>query len=84
MFDEEQVVAFEQAKQELCSVNVIAFFDPNKPIQLFVDASNINGLGFCLKQLQDNGQWRPIQVGSRSLLDAETRYHPIELELVGL
>ena len=31
--------------------------------------------------MQSNGTWRPIQVASRSLLDAETRYHPIELEL---
>ena len=84
VFDAEKVQAFENAKKELCSKNVIAFYRPNQPMGLYVDASNKNGLGFCLKQKQPDGEWRPIQVGSRRLMDAETRYAPIELELTGL
>lgn len=84
LMDAEMIEAFENAKKELCSRDVIAFFSPDKPMSLYVDASNLNGLGFCLKQLQADGTWRPIQVGSRSLLDAERRYAPIELELTGL
>ena len=51
---------------------------------MYKDASRKNGLGYILKQLQQDKSLRPIQVGSRSLLNTETRYAPIELELTGL
>jgi hypothetical protein len=33
---------------------------------------------------QPNGVWKPIMAGSRTLIDAECRYAPIELELAAL
>ena len=48
-----------------------------------VDASRLYGLGFVLKQQQTNNEWKLVQVGSRFLSDAETRYAMIELECLG-
>lgn len=83
-FDDIHRKSFEKAKQILTSNKVMAFYRPNAPLQLFTDASTLNGLGFVLKQKQPNGSWKPIQVGSRTLTDPEKRYAPIELELTGL
>ena len=75
------VHAFERAKCILTSEHMQAYYRPNAPMQLYTDASLKNGLGFVLKQQQPDLSWRPIQLGSRMLHDAETRYAPIELEL---
>ena len=82
--DEEMAAAFENATKELISSTTLAYYRPGQTMHLYTDASCKNGLGYILKQLQQDNSWRPIQVGSRSLLDAETRYAPIELELTGL
>ena len=79
--DEERKQAFKKAKQILSSDKTLAFYCQGRPLRLFTDASNIYGLGCVLQQMQSDGTWRPIHMASRSLLDAETRYHPIELEL---
>ena len=79
--DDERKQAFEKARQIMSLDKTLAFHCQGKPLHLFTDASNIHGLGCVLQQLQNDGAWRPIQVASRSLLDAQTRYHPIELEL---
>ena len=50
-------------------------------MQLYTDASLKNGFGFAFKQQQPDLSWRLIQLGSRTLHDAETRYAPTELEL---
>jgi len=79
--DDERKLAFENAKRIMGSDKILAYYCQGRPFRLFTDASNINGLGCVLQQMQTDGTWRPIQVASRSLLDAETRYHPVELEL---
>lgn len=48
-----------------------------------MDASRFNGLGFLLKQCDAENVWRVVQVGSRFLSSAETRYAMIELESLG-
>ena len=72
--------AFRAARTELSEVKDLAFYDPRRPTALHVDASLLNGLGFILKQQQQNGTWRMMQAGSRFLSDAERRYAMIELE----
>ena len=81
VMDDVHVHAFERAKRILTSENVLAYYRPNAPMQLYTDASLKHGLGFVLKQEQSDRTWRPIQLRSRTLHDAETRYAPIELEL---
>ena len=75
------VYTFQRDKCILTSEHVLAYYKPNAPMQLYTDASLKNGLGFVLKQQQPDLSWRPIQLASRALHDAETRYAPIELEL---
>ena len=77
--------AFEALKSHICnSDEVLALFDPNRPTRLETDASRLHGLGFVLRQLHDNNQWRIVQCGSRFLTDAESRYSVIELECLAL
>ena len=82
--NDEQTLAFENAKAILTSNNVIAYYRPGAPLRLFTDASLKHGLGFYLKQQQIDNDWKTIQTGSRTLAPAETRYAPIELELQGI
>jgi hypothetical protein len=67
--------AFEATKRRLAEPLNVAPFDLRKPIELWTDASSLHGLGYALVQ-----EGRLIQAGSRSLLDAETRYAVVELE----
>ena len=46
--NDEQTYAFENAKAILTSNNVIAYYRPGAPLQLFIDASLKHGLGFYL------------------------------------
>jgi len=76
--------AFEKAREELSNPNQLAYFDHRKPTRLYTDASRLNGLGFVVKQLQDEGHWRIVQAGSRFLSSAETRYAMVELEMLAI
>ena len=76
--------AFEAAREHLSSPKVLAYYSQRRQTRLVVDASRLNGLGFVLKQLQENGQWRPVQAGSRFLTSAETRYAMVELEMLAI
>ena len=70
------VHAFERAKCILTSEHVLGYNRPNAPMQLYTDACLKNCLGFVLKQQQPDLSWRPIQLGSRTLHDAKTRFAP--------
>ena len=72
--------AFLRARELLCAPPCLAFYDPELPTALHVDASLLNGLGFLLKQKGADGNWRIVQAGSRFLSSAESRYAMIELE----
>ena len=76
--------AFEEAREHLASPKTLAYYCPRRPTRLIVDASRLNGLGFILKQQQDDEKWRPVQAGSRFLSSAETRYAMIELECLAI
>ena len=82
--NEDDVRAFEDVKKLMTSTPYLAFYTPGKPVELYTDAACKTGYGFVLKQLQADKGWRPIMVGSRALLDTETRYAPIESELCAL
>ncbi len=69
----EHQTGFELAWEHLASRKVLTYYSLTRQIRLVVDASRINGLGLVLKQLQDDGTWRPVQAGSRFLISAETR-----------
>lgn len=73
-----QEQAFENIKIILSKAPVLTFFDVTQLITMACDASN-SGLGAVL--LQNN---KPVAYASRSLTDAETRYAPIEKELLAI
>jgi hypothetical protein len=76
--------AFLKAKELLSSPKTLAYYDPRRQTRLQVDASRLKGLGFVLKQLNQQGNWETVQAGSRFLSEAETRYAMIELELLAI
>ena len=80
----EHQTAFEMAREHLASPKVLAYYSPKLQTRLVVDASRLNGLGFVLKQLQEDGLWKPVQAGSRFLTSAETRYAMVELEMLAI
>ena len=73
--------SFQRVKAALTSPPVLALFDPSLPVVLQTDASRLFGIGYALLQDHGNGRLRLVQCGSRFLIDAETRYATIELEL---
>jgi len=76
--------AFEEAKNILTSEMVVTPFDPSLKTELLTDASRKKGLGFALLQVDNDGQRKLIQCGSRSLTAAEKNYATIELECLGI
>lgn len=62
--------AFLQASQQLAAAPNVSFY-VNSPL-----------LRRITHQQQSDGQLKIVQTGSRQLLDAETRYAMIELELL--
>ena len=80
----EYQAAFEKAREHLASPKTLAYYCPRRHTRLIVDASRLNGLGFVLKQQQDDSTWRAVQAGSRFLSSAETRYAMIELECLAI
>ena len=76
-------VAFQKVKDTLVAPPILAHFDAAMPTMLQTDASRLHGLGFAL--LQRHGEnWRLIQCGSRFLIDTETRYAVIEVEMAAV
>ena len=80
----EHQTAFEKAREHLASPKTLAYYCPRRSTRLIVDASRLNGLGFVLKQCQDDNTWRAVQAGSRFLSSAETRYAMVELECLAI
>ncbi|CAB4027524.1 Hypothetical predicted protein [Paramuricea clavata] len=71
--------AFTKVKNAIASDCTMAFYDPNRPTKLTVDASRV-GLDAVLAQTQENGQFRCIAYASRSLTPVKTRYSQTEKE----
>ena len=78
VWEETHTRIFEALKAELKDNMTLLSFDPQKDIIIECDASQ-NGLGACL--LQDG---KSVNFSSRSLIDAETRYCNLELEMLAV
>ena len=79
VWGQSQQQAFGVLKDLLRSDTVMAYFDPNKPAYLDVDASPV-GLGAILVQPNKEGQDKVVAYGSCALNKAEQNYPQIERE----
>ncbi|PAA50313.1 hypothetical protein BOX15_Mlig015377g3 [Macrostomum lignano] len=84
MWSCEHEKAFDSMRKELSNVPTMAYYDHTRQTALHTDASRLKGLGFVLKQKQDNGIWKVVQAGSRFISETERRYAMIELELLAV
>ena len=84
VWTEDHTIAFNNVKKLLVSPPVLGFFDSKRRTVLETDAARLKGLGFCLRQQDEHGDWKLIQCGSRFLSDTESRYATIEVELLAL
>ena len=75
--------AFSKLKTVCSETPVLAYADYMKPFKVHTDTSE-HRLGAVLYQDQDNGTTRVIAFASRSLSNAETRYHSSKLEFLAL
>ena len=77
--------AFRVAKQAITSTPILGYFDTKRPTELLTDAARVvGGLGFALRQVQEDGSKTLICCGSRSLSSAERNYSVIESEALGI
>ena len=74
----EQVKAFQLLKSQLTDKSIIAYFDPNKRIEILVDGSPV-GLGAMLTQND-----KVVAYASRSLTATESRYSQTEREALAI
>lgn len=75
--------AFELIKHKLISAPILAYYDPNLPINLATDSSNY-GIGCVLSQVQKDGSEKPICYASRTLSKSELGYSVIDKEALGI
>nr|KAG5694982.1 hypothetical protein BaRGS_024165 [Batillaria attramentaria] len=80
---EEEQAAFEQLKNVLSSNQVLVHFDPEKPVGLACDASNV-GIGAVLFHRYPDGSERPIANVSKTLTAAERNYSQIHKEALAI
>jgi transposase InsO family protein len=75
--------AFQRLKDLLCTDTVLAHFDPNLPLGLSCDASNV-GIGAVLFHRYADGSERPIANVSKTLSDTQRRYSQIQKEALAV
>ena len=78
-----QEKAFTLLKEPLSSDRVMAYFDPQKAAEIWVDASPV-GLGAILTQTDKYGNRRNVCYASRALQPQEQRYSQIEREALAI
>lgn len=74
---------FDEMKKMLCSQPVLTIFDPDLPIHIYTDAS-IEGIGAIFKQVQLNGEEKPVAYFSRKLNENQKRKKAIYLECLAI
>jgi hypothetical protein len=62
---------------------MLSYFDIRKETALFTDASPV-GVNATLAQLNEKGFFQPVNIASRALTEAETRYDQLEREAVAM
>ena len=72
VWDDKCKITFEKMKNLLCSKPILAIFDPNLPIKIYTDAS-LQGIGAVLKQIQENGEEKPVAYFSRKLNESQKK-----------
>ena len=80
--DEEQA-AFEELKTVLSSDDVLVHFDPEKPVGIACDASDV-GIGVVLFHRFQDGSERPVANASKTLTAAERNYSQIHKEALSI
>lgn len=78
----EQLQSFNNLKSLITSAPILSNFQQEAETIVETDSS-YEGIGACLLQIQ-NGEKKIIEYASRSLKDAETRYHINELEVTAV
>jgi hypothetical protein len=73
--------SFELVNKSICEAVTLTYPDFTKRFQLTTDASKV-GLGAVLEQIGADGTVKTIAFASKSLLDTETRYTALELEML--
>ena len=76
-------VSFDGIKAEITAPNFLVHFQPELPIKLVCDASQV-GIGSVLAHILPDGIERPIAYASRVLNQAERNYSQIEKEALAL
>lgn len=75
--------SFQKVKEYLCSVPVLAIFDPTAPIYILTDAS-IEGVGAVLKQPQENNLLKPVFFFSKKLTTSQRTKKAIYIECLAI
>ena len=82
-WDTQEESSFQKLKEILCNAPVLAHPDFTKEFILTTDAS-IEGIGYVLSQIHEDGEEHPISYGGRSLRGGEPRYNTTELECLAI
>lgn len=75
--------AFQQIKNMICEVPILAYYDPRKQIVISSDASSY-GIGSCLIQVDKDDNREIVAYISRTMTQTERHYAQIEREALGL
>ena len=75
--------AFQEAKSQITSAQVLTHYDPALPIKLASDASAY-GVGAVISHVMPDGTERPIAFASRTLHASERNYAQLEKEALSL
>ncbi|XP_043287520.1 uncharacterized protein K02A2.6-like [Venturia canescens] len=76
-------LAFNEIKKKMSGECFLTHFDPNLPIKLSCDASNV-GIGAVLSHILPDGAEKPIAFASRVLRDSEKNYSAIHREALAI
>lgn len=82
-WSEKEQTSFNTAKTLLSSELTLVHYDLNKPLVLTCDSSEY-GVGAVLSHVMEDGQERPIAMGSRTLHTHERRYSQLDKEATAI
>ena len=84
-WEHQHQMALENIKKELCSAQVLSYYDPNpEAVTILQCDASMKGLGAWLRQIDQNGNENIVAMASRALTDTESRYSNIERECLAV